>query len=356
MTDPAPRTSKQTEALIAWSVAAVLLILASVVGQAVPWIHSNLGFIAALIFLLVPGYFLRKKGEHESDYGLQFNDWKRGLVWGAIATLLTVALFSPLFHLWETRINHRASNFSAHNYTQLGTDFYGAPHRTDDGDVYVWTWGQQSFVAWKVSETPWTLQITPAPPGVVFESREDFGANHAQKHLALEGESPRYLFQKFHIQGATSLEIVATQAGETLGADRIRAGAGAQPKGENTDHGVKIPFGYGWLLTMLLTQVVLVAIPEEFFFRGYLQERLHQAWGRKGINIWGLPLTWGIVVSSVLFALVHLIATVNLTRLSVFFPSLLFGALRERTGGISAPVVYHAACNLLVLVLSVHYF
>ncbi|MCA9547492.1 MAG: CPBP family intramembrane metalloprotease, partial [Myxococcales bacterium] len=30
------------------------------------------------------------------------------------------------------------------------------------------------------------------------------------------------------------------------------------------------------------------------------------------------------------------------------FPSLLFGWLRRRSGGVLAPAIYHAACNLLV--------
>jgi membrane protease YdiL (CAAX protease family) len=40
-----------------------------------------------------------------------------------------------------------------------------------------------------------------------------------------------------------------------------------------------------------------------------------------------------------------------ITRLAVFFPALLFGWLRARTGGIGASVVFHALCNLYVLSL-----
>lgn len=344
------------EALIAWAVAAVLLTVATIAGSGIPWVHSNLSFVAALVFLLVPGYFLRKNGEHESDYGLQFSDWKRGLVWGTAATVVTVLCFSPLFHLWETRVQERASNVSLQNYSQLGTDFYGAPHRPDDGNLHLWTWGQQTYVAWRPSEGPWSLQITPEAPGVLFESREGFGENTPSNLLALEGSTPRYLIHTLHFQGASAIRINAQQGAHTLTSADIRAGAAEKPVGKSNPHDTRIPLGYGWMLTMILTHVVLVAIPEEFFFRGYIQERLHQAWGRKSFAVLGLPLTWSIVVSSLLFALVHLISTFSVARLSVFFPSLVFGALRERTGGISASVVYHAACNLLVLFLSVHYF
>jgi membrane protease YdiL (CAAX protease family) len=46
------------------------------------------------------------------------------------------------------------------------------------------------------------------------------------------------------------------------------------------------------------------------------------------------------------------LATVQVTaRLAVFFPALLFGWLRARTGGIGASVLFHASCNLYALLL-----
>jgi membrane protease YdiL (CAAX protease family) len=41
--------------------------------------------------------------------------------------------------------------------------------------------------------------------------------------------------------------------------------------------------------------------------------------------------------------------------LSVFFPSLLFGWLRARTGGIGASVFFHALCNLFAAYLARSY-
>jgi membrane protease YdiL (CAAX protease family) len=38
-------------------------------------------------------------------------------------------------------------------------------------------------------------------------------------------------------------------------------------------------------------------------------------------------------------------------RLATFFPGLLFGWLRARTGGVVAPAVAHALSNLLLLFL-----
>lgn len=96
----------------------------------------------------------------------------------------------------------------------------------------------------------------------------------------------------------------------------------------------------------LLGQVVVVALPEEAFFRGYLQTALDHAWPRR-IRILGAEVGVGLLISSALFAIGHLATVPNPARLAVFFPSLVFGWLRARTGGIGAGVVFHASCNVL---------
>ncbi len=54
----------------------------------------------------------------------------------------------------------------------------------------------------------------------------------------------------------------------------------------------------------------------------------------------------GLVVGAIVFALGH-VATVHLpVRLAVFFPALLFGWLRARTGGVGASILFHAFCNV----------
>ncbi len=104
------------------------------------------------------------------------------------------------------------------------------------------------------------------------------------------------------------------------------------------------PFAFARAFTGLqpFAEVLLVALPEEAFFRGLLQSRLHEA----SPSRWRL-LTRANVLASALFALGHFGTGFSLARASVFFPSLLFGALRERTGGIVVSVLFHALCNLL---------
>ncbi len=92
-------------------------------------------------------------------------------------------------------------------------------------------------------------------------------------------------------------------------------------------------------------QLFVIALPEEAFYRGYLQSRLDDAWAPRW-RVLGATVGPGLVGASVIFALGH-VATVHLsTRLAVFFPALLFGWLRARTGGIGASVCFHMLCNV----------
>lgn len=93
-------------------------------------------------------------------------------------------------------------------------------------------------------------------------------------------------------------------------------------------------------------QLVIIALPEEAFYRGYLQSRLDDAMPPR-LRVLGAQVGPSLLVTSAIFALGHLLTIHQPGRLAVFFPSLVFGWLRARTGGIGAGVVYHAACNIL---------
>jgi len=94
-------------------------------------------------------------------------------------------------------------------------------------------------------------------------------------------------------------------------------------------------------------QLVIIALPEEAFYRGYVQSRLDGAMGPAfRVRVLGTDVSLAIVVTSALFALGHLATIHSPVRLAVFFPSLLFGLLRARTKGIGAGVLFHAMCNV----------
>ena len=93
------------------------------------------------------------------------------------------------------------------------------------------------------------------------------------------------------------------------------------------------------------TELLVIALPEEAFYRGYLQTSLDRQLGKR-FSLLGVRFGPGLVLTSVIFALGHVLTVFNPARLAVFFPSLVFGLLREKSGGIGAAVVFHALCNL----------
>jgi hypothetical protein len=101
-----------------------------------------------------------------------------------------------------------------------------------------------------------------------------------------------------------------------------------------------------WLSTTF-AQIVVVALPEELFFRGWLLGRLEQALPPRH-RVLGGGIGWALLLSAALFALGHVLVVFDARRLVVFFPGLLFGWMRSATGSVAAGVTCHAAANLYI--------
>ena len=100
-------------------------------------------------------------------------------------------------------------------------------------------------------------------------------------------------------------------------------------------------------IPFILTQIIIVAYPEEVFFRGYLQSKI-------GNNL------KGIIIVSVLFAIGHFctICLPNgfsdifcLVNVLTFFPSLVMGFLFFITGNLWASIIFHSLGNITNAIL-----
>jgi membrane protease YdiL (CAAX protease family) len=92
-----------------------------------------------------------------------------------------------------------------------------------------------------------------------------------------------------------------------------------------------------WFLQLALLYPLL----EEIAFRGLLQELLRDGLPRASCG----PLTAANLLTSVLFSAAHFFYHPPLAAALVFFPSLVFGYFKERSGGLPAPVILHAFYN-----------
>ncbi|MGB3052338.1 MAG: MrtC family glutamic-type intramembrane protease [Polyangiales bacterium] len=104
--------------------------------------------------------------------------------------------------------------------------------------------------------------------------------------------------------------------------------------------------------SFVLAQLIVVALPEEAFFRGYLQTALSDLEEIR-LHVLGAalaPRAW--LLQAILFAAIHFIVDPQPARLAVFFPALLFGWTRGWRGGIGAALALHAMSNLYSEILA----
>jgi len=94
-------------------------------------------------------------------------------------------------------------------------------------------------------------------------------------------------------------------------------------------------------LNTIAFHLFLVSLPEEIYFRGFMQEII-------GNNI------RGVVIVSVFFSLIHLpklIFDSDLSSALTFFPSLVMGYLYMRTSNILPSVIFHFTANIIFTML-----
>jgi membrane protease YdiL (CAAX protease family) len=236
------------DALIAFALACAGVAALAALGRAVPVVDNNLGALVAVIFLYIPFFYARRRGEDLVSYGFRATPVGRGLAFGFGAPLVLFPLFAAAFVL-----------------------FYDAVCRPE--------------------QVAWLRQL--ALPGMC-RGWDGWSGMHA----------PRFDLD---------------------------------------------------LLELAFVQVVVIALPEELFFRGFLHQLLERAMPPRR-RLLGGGIGWALVLSSALFAVGHLAAGFDPRRLSVFFPGLLFGWMRSATGSILAGTIAHAASNLFIRVLEQMFF
>jgi len=113
--------------------------------------------------------------------------------------------------------------------------------------------------------------------------------------------------------------------------------------------------GFGTIASAVIFQFFFAGFGEEILFRGYIQTRLNEdfgrPWGIKGVNFGP-----GLLITSALFGVLHLTNPFNplmgqfqlnlLSGISSFFFGLLFGFVREKTGTVLSASLAHGFVDL----------
>jgi membrane protease YdiL (CAAX protease family) len=90
-----------------------------------------------------------------------------------------------------------------------------------------------------------------------------------------------------------------------------------------------------------LVPVVFYPLVEEMVFRGLLQELVHEYISHHSLGL----ISVANLVTSVAFTAMHFIYHAPLWAALVFFPSLVFGFFKDRTGRLTTPILLHIFYN-----------
>ena len=105
-----------------------------------------------------------------------------------------------------------------------------------------------------------------------------------------------------------------------------------------------IPPAQGWFY-WLFYQFMYVAVAEEVFFRGYVQNNILRLTGSKQQEQLRLIQWTSIIISAAFFAAAHTIVQGELYSVLTFLPGLVLGWLFVRTRSLLAPILFHGLAN-----------
>jgi len=113
-----------------------------------------------------------------------------------------------------------------------------------------------------------------------------------------------------------------------------------------------LPKGYSWIY-WLFYQFMYIALAEEVFFRGYVQNNISRL-TKPIMGKWPRRWQWtSIGISAACFAVAHIIVQGHIVSVLTFLPGLVLGWLFIRTKSLLAPILFHGLANGFYFSMSV---
>ena len=113
-------------------------------------------------------------------------------------------------------------------------------------------------------------------------------------------------------------------------------------------------YEYVPIISKILYFIFIVGLGEELLFRGYLQSSFNRYFGKPFI-IANVEFGWGLILSALLFGLMHALVTTPPTcywALFTFVLGLTLGFIREKDGSILSAVLLHAMFDMPLIFMS----
>ncbi len=342
---------KQIIKEVFWVVSATLALTGglAVAQFSVGWLREYILAAVAALFLYLPLEVLHRKGIDPSDFGISRNPTWISIKHVALVSLAIFPAYFVVYHAWQTQWLNNDVRASYERIDKWPMEVQDRPKVSEvkTGNVRLYSEQDLIWVRWHL------------PPGQQFELNVNSDARlkaYVSRPAQMSDKTFTYRAGSdgrlaFKAPGNTlSLDVQA--GGDRLPTERLRLGASLKSADQVP---LTINRNYWWILNLILIQFLLVALPEEVFYRGYLQTRLEQLFPKQtkvlGVNVSVMSL----LLTSLIFAVGHYVTIPSPHRLAVFFPSLLFGWMRKASGGILAPLIFHALCNLVAEFASMNY-
>ncbi len=292
-----------------------------------PLANYGSAFIA-LAFLGVPLVIGARRGITNDVHGLSGGHLVGAIGWGLGLTLLIAGPFFFGFDVLQTKFMGRTHG-SGPGMVDYPVHFGGTP-RVAASRVTVFTSGAQLAVNNGLGE-----------PVVVVPACESAQTDECARRTLVPG-------------GQLTLSPVAAERFSVKDRDEKPLSPSLIATGELghqvDSQPIEAPRTWLWLLWAFLTQVLVVALPEEAFFRGYVQGRL-RALMPPSHRVLGVPFGAAHLLAAALFASIHLVTNPSPSRLLVFFPALLFAWLAERNNNVVGAIAHHALSNVMLQVV-----
>ena len=320
----------------------LLLVALDLLGRAVGWVGGNLLAFVAATFLLLPDLIWPAGRSHPSQADRPRREQLRGIAMGLGLAAIVFAGFVPGYHLWNTGFAGRSPAPALSALRQPANELSLRPASAIPTDLTIERDGRDLLLHWQPAAAATLSLQSDGQLTRVSGAPKPMPAPSGDLHFAVRAGEPLAL--------RVRVEEAHTVSGTVTPATDLWLGSDALPSATS----FTIPYNLRWIPWMLLMQIVLVAIPEETFFRGYLLRRFARRWpGASSTRF--LHISAANLASSAIFALAHFAIGFHPARLAVFFPSLLFGRLAERTGGIAASVTLHVMSNMMMQLVSTQY-
>jgi hypothetical protein len=329
----------------------------AVVQRTLPFTAPYMQVGLALILLQAPSWVYSRDLAKQAALGMRFGPWLRETKTALITMAVVFPIFVGGYHLLQTEILDHRAVWSTDQLARWDESLEYAPNdvcaHAAEGRASSWLQGSSIWLV-APSRGALTVQVKSDPP--IRQGREITCLPNGPRVSDAVVASDQGVFSLGEGQGIwvslgqrTDFALDVRHNGTPLAADLLRLGAGASTP--DSAGGFASERSHWWLLTFVLVHLGLVAFPEEWFFRGYLMSRLDQ-WSPPRVRLLGVKVGWGLVLSALAFALLHPILLPGAHRLLVFFPALLFGWLRAKTGNVGAAILVHAGANVLQAVVS----